>query len=61
MSAGFYIVIYADDLNSFKGYDGRTANARIFDDLKSRQGELHKWGRANQVTFDAGEEHFFIL
>ena len=61
VSAVFYIVIYADDLNAFKGYHRRTANIVSFDDLRSRQGELHKWGRANQVTVDAGEEHFFIL
>ena len=57
VSAGFYIVIYADDLNAFKGYDRRTANTVIFNNLRSRRGELHEWGRANQATFDASKEH----
>ena len=57
VSAGFYIVIYADDLNAFKGHHERTANSVIFDDLKSRQGEFHKWGWAIQVTFDAGKNN----
>ena len=35
VSAGFYIVIYADDLNAFKSYHRRIADSMIFDDLRS--------------------------
>ena len=61
VSAGYCIVIYADDLNAFKAYDRSISNAGIFADLQSRQIELHTWGRANRVTFDAGKEHFSVL
>ena len=54
-SAGFCIVIYADDLNAFKAYDRSMSNNVILADLRSRQAELHKWGRANRVTFDASK------
>ena len=59
--AEFYIVIYADDLNAFQVYVKGTANILNFDDLRSRQGEFHKCGRANQVTFETGKQHFGIL
>ena len=61
VSVGYCIVIYADDLNAFKAYDRSISNAGIFADLQSRQIELHTWGRANRVTFDAGKEHFSVL
>ena len=61
VSAGYCIVIYADDLNAFKDYDRSISNAGIFADLQSRQIELHTCGRANRVTFDAGKEHFSVL
>ena len=61
VSAVFFIVIYADDLNAFKAYDRVLSNGLVFEDLRSRQSELHRWGRANRVTFDAGKECFCIL
>ena len=57
----FEEIIYADDLNSFKYFDHSVSNETIFDNLKEVQSELYTWGRANQVTFDAGKEHFMIV
>ena len=37
-------IVYADDLNGFKGVDS------VLTDAKKCQTELHKWGRANQVS-----------
>ncbi len=60
-SAGFSVVIYADDVNAFKAYDASTPNATILADLRARQAELHRWGLANRVSFDAGKESFAVL
>ena len=60
-SVGYSIVIYADDINAFKAFDRSVPNSAVFDDLKRRQVELHRWGFANQVTFDAGKESFTVL
>ena len=48
------------DLNAFKVYDRDTFD-HIYADLKNVQKNLHYWGHANQVTFDAGKESFHIL
>ena len=58
---GFTIVIYADDINIFKRYPSKIANEVIFGDLRSCQKDIHNWGRANQITFDAGKESFAVL
>ena len=58
---GFSIVIYADDINIFKQYPARIVNDRILEDLRSCQREIHAWGSANQITFDAGKESFAVL
>ena len=62
---GFLETVFADDYNSWKGYktnrDDPTQVAAILDDLRAAQGELHAWGRANQVAFDPGKESFHIL
>ena len=60
-SCGCTEVIYADDLNAFKEYAASTSNADIQLDLRAAQQELHAWGRANQVAFDAGKESFAVL
>ena len=57
----FDVVIYADDCNAFKAYPRSTSDALIMDDLRECQQQLHKWGRANRVTFDAGKEETMIV
>ena len=62
---GFLETVFADDYNSWKGYktnrDDPTQVAAILDDLRAEQGELHAWGRANQVAFDPGKESFLYF
>ena len=57
----FLEVIFAEDLNCFKDFSLSTENAAIIEDMNKCQGELHKLGRANQVTFDASNESMHIL
>ena len=54
-------VIFADDLNCFNDLSLSVENAAIVEDMKKCQGELHPWGRANQVSFDASKESMHIL
>ena len=54
-------VVFADDLNAYNSYSSATHNSVITQALKNCQHELHKWGDANQVAFDAGRESHHIL
>jgi len=58
---GFQEVVYADDFNSFKLFPRSASNYTISAELRQCQSSLHRWGRANQVTFDAGKEHLCII
>ena len=58
---GFTETVFADDLNSFKAYNGSQGDADIYSDLQRCQQTLHKWGQANRVTFDPAKESFHIL
>lgn len=57
-SAGFSAIIYADDLNACREFPIGTANSIILDATRGCQKELHQWGQANRVTFDASKEGF---
>ena len=57
----FIEIFYADDLNAFKAYDMSIPDYYILDELRSAQINLHRWGEANQVTFDGNKESFHIL
>ena len=57
----FEEVIYADDLNAFKILPGCTSNDTAIQAIDKVQVELHSWGRANQVSFDASKESKHIL
>ena len=50
----------SDDFNCFKTFPRQTSNDAIFKQLKECQNELHTWGHANQVEFDAGKEHLAV-
>ncbi|CAE8602818.1 unnamed protein product [Polarella glacialis] len=58
---GFDENIFADDLNCFKVFDRRAPNDEVYAEPQSRQSSLHRWGAANQVTFDPGKESFHII
>ena len=52
---------FADDLNAFRTYESNVGNSAILQDMEECQDELHKWGMANQVSFDATKESKHIL
>jgi hypothetical protein len=53
--------VFADDLNAYRIFPGVVSNERILTSLEACQRELHDWGNANQVIFDAGKEGHHIL
>ena len=60
-SCGFLEIVFADDLNALKEFASSVPNDRIVPELTNCQRELHEWGRANQVAFDASKESFHVL
>jgi hypothetical protein len=57
----FKEIVYADDLNAYRIFTSTTPNTNVVKAMESCQGELHLWGRANQVTFDPSKESQHIL
>jgi hypothetical protein len=57
----FEEVVYADDLNAFKILPSSTTNDTALQAIDNVQQELHQWGAANQVSFDASKESRHIL
>ena len=47
--------------NSFRDFANNTPNEFILSQLRRCQDELHQWGFANSVSFDAKKESFHIL
>ena len=48
-------------MNAYREFSASTSNTDIERSLKGCQQELHGWGAANQVAFDAGKESLHIL
>ena len=57
----FEEVVFADDMSAYRVFMPDTCNETIMKTIKSVQHELHTWGRANQVDFDAKKESAHIL
>ena len=57
----FKEIIYADDLNAYRVFPSTSDNNDIKGSLRNCQIELHKWGEANQVSFDPSKESHHIL
>ena len=57
----FKEIVYADDLNAYRIFPSTSNNDAIKASLNNCQQELHKWGAANQVAFDAGKESQHVL
>ena len=57
----FSEIIFADDLNAWKKFGAGTEHHSMIHDMKRCQKELHKWGAANQVSFDKDKEGMYIL
>ena len=59
---GFTEVVFADDFNCWKAFDTHyTQINEILRQCQRCQGNLHNWGSANSVRFDAGKESFHVL
>ena len=58
---GFSDIVFADDLNCAKILGAEATNVEAIEAAKSCQRELHKWGEANQVLFDAGKESIHVI
>ena len=52
---------FADDLSCSKEFAGTVANEDVLTDMRRSQGDIHAWGRRNQVAFDPLKEEFAIL
>ena len=57
----FEEVVLADDLNEYKIFPSSTPNDIALKAIDNVQQELHMWGDANQVSFDAKKESRHIL
>ena len=60
-STGGEEAMFADDLNVFKKYDRSTQDAFIKGEMAVCRARVHKWGRANRVSFDPNKEHIVIV
>ena len=58
---GFAELVYADDLNAYKEFDGHTPNDTIVAQTMQCQSELHAWGAANRVSFDPSKESMHVV
>ena len=57
----FLEIVFADDLNCFKDFGLHIPNETLHAEMDRCQSELHKWGKANQVSFDPAKESQHIL
>ena len=57
----FEEIVYAEDLNGCKGFEHNASVDSVLTDVKKCQTEFHKWGRANQVSFDPAKESVHIV
>ena len=54
-------VVFADDLNAYRVVPSTTSVEDATKSMDLVQEELHKWGDANQVVFDAAKESKHML
>jgi hypothetical protein len=54
-------IVFADDLNAYRIVPASTSIEKGTEVMELVQGELHRWGAANQVSFDPGKESMHIL
>ena len=59
--AGFCECVFADDLNSYRTFPAYVGDRHVLRQLVRCQAELHDWGKANGVSFDAAKEHHHII
>ena len=54
-------ILYPDDISAYKDYTLTVSYEAIVVDLSVCQMELHSWGAASQVQFDAAKEGMFSM
>ena len=54
-------IVYADDLNEFREFGHNVSVDSAMTEATKCQAELHKWGKANQVSFDPAKESVHIV
>ena len=59
--SGFTESVYADDLNCWRVFPDCLGDSLLHNCLRSCQAQIHKWGAANRITFDAAKESQHIL
>ena len=57
----FEEIVFADDLNAFKDFEKSEPDANLYGHMQECQSDLHRWGRANQVSFDPSKESMHVL
>ena len=60
-NAHFEEVVFADDLNAWRVFDRSVPDELLISAGKDCQAELHRWGEANQVTFEPTKEIVTVL
>ena len=53
--------MFADDLTMFQEFDRRQPLDDVMCKLTECRANVHKWGRMNRVSFDAGKEHLVVI
>ena len=61
LQAGFTDSTFADDLNCYKIFDSTLQNDIVHEELEECQRQVHNWGAANRVMFDAAKESMHVL
>ena len=56
-----YCVYFDDNLSCYKVFDGTLRSEVVEEELEECQANLHSWGAANQVFFDASKETQHVL
>ena len=59
--AGFTETVFADDLNSYKGFSVSVKDEVVLAEGRRCQENLHNWGKANQVSFDPLKESLHVV
>ena len=58
---GFLEIVFADDLNCYKDFGLSITNSKLHAQMRQCQGEIPKWSRANQVSFDLSKASMHVL
>ena len=53
--------VFADDLNAFQQFGRQEPNEEIKRTMGVCRDRVHKWGRANRVSFDPAKEHLVVI